>query len=141
MGKRANPMAVKASLTYDIAEAAKALGVTPVTIRNWIKDGLPVMSSRKPFLILGEAVREYLQGKRKANKRPLQPDELFCPSCRDGQKPVGLVVTITQLGSGTSLLKGDCEACGCTNTRMIAMRDRSTFAATFQIATEHHSEP
>lgn len=58
MGKRPNPMAVKATLTYEIAEAARALGVTTATIRNWIKDELPVMSSCKPYLILGEAIRQ-----------------------------------------------------------------------------------
>ncbi len=46
MGKRANPMAVKAALTYEVGEAAKVLGKSPATIRNWIKDGLPVMASQ-----------------------------------------------------------------------------------------------
>ena len=31
MGKRANPMAVKAALTYEIDEAATALGKSPAT--------------------------------------------------------------------------------------------------------------
>lgn len=48
MSKRANSMAVKAALTYDIGEAAKALGKSPATIRNLIKDGLPAMTSCKP---------------------------------------------------------------------------------------------
>ena len=51
MGKRANPMRIKAVLVYTPEEAAKALGKSTATIRNWIKDGLPVMSSRKPMLI------------------------------------------------------------------------------------------
>ena len=47
MSKRANPMAIKTALTYEISEAAFALGKSPATIRNWVKDGLPVLSSRK----------------------------------------------------------------------------------------------
>jgi len=47
MSKRANPMAVKAALTYTVPEAAVVLGKTPTTIRNWIKNGLPAMSSCK----------------------------------------------------------------------------------------------
>jgi hypothetical protein len=61
MGKRANPMAFKATLTYEINEAAAALGKTPATVRSWIKDGLPVLSSRKPYLISGEAIRLFLR--------------------------------------------------------------------------------
>ena len=75
MSKRANPMAVKAALSYEIGEAATALGKTPATIRNWIKDGLPVMSSRKPYLISGAAIREYLRVKYKSAKRPLDPGQ------------------------------------------------------------------
>lgn len=59
MPKRANPMAVKANATYDVFEAARALKVSPATIRNWIKDGLEAMTSTKPYLILGAAIREY----------------------------------------------------------------------------------
>jgi predicted transcriptional regulator len=46
MGKRANPMAVKASLTYEVGEAAAALGKSEATIRNWIKDVLSVMDTK-----------------------------------------------------------------------------------------------
>ncbi|MBB3994747.1 transposase [Sulfitobacter undariae] len=57
MSKRADPMAVKAALTYEIKDAAKTLGVSVSTICNWIKDGLPVMASQKPFLISGAELR------------------------------------------------------------------------------------
>jgi hypothetical protein len=63
MSKRANPMAVKAALTYEVGEAAHALGKSVATIRNWIKDGLPVMTSRKPYLILGADIRSYIKAK------------------------------------------------------------------------------
>ena len=141
MGKRANPMAVKAALTYDINEAAVALGKTPATIRNWHKDGLVVMSSRKPYLISGAAIQEYLRAKYKAAKRPLGPDQLFCPSCRTGRKPVEMAVTITPMASKTALLMGICESCGGGSTRMIARRKASDFAAVFAISKGAGSEP
>ncbi len=141
MGKRANPMAVKAALTYDINEAALALDKTPATIRNWHKDGLVVMSSRKPFLISGAAIQEYLRARYKAAKRPLGPDQLFCPSCRAGRKPWAMAVTITPMASSTSLLKGVCESCASGCTRMIANRNVDTFAAVFTITKEADSEP
>jgi hypothetical protein len=124
-------MAVKAALSYEIAEVASALGKTPATIRNWIKDGLPVMSSRKPYLISGAAIREYLRDKYKAAKRPLDSDQLYCPACRSGQKPVGMAVTLSALTSRTFLLKGICSRCGGTGTRMISTSQVSNFAKTF----------
>ena len=89
MSKRTNPMAVKSALAYTVEEAANALSKTPATIRNWVKDGLPIMASHKPYLISGAAIREYLRAKRKDAKRPLEPDELYCPACRQRAPPNG----------------------------------------------------
>ncbi len=141
MGKRANPMAVKAALAYDINEAARALGVTPATIRNWIKNGLQVMSSRKPYLILGDAIRTYLREQRMNAKRPLGTEELFCLSCGDARKPSKMAVTTTRIGAQTSLLKGICAVCGSTCTRVISVRDASIFSTVFQIAKGPNSAP
>ena len=140
MSKRANPMAVKAVLSYEVGEAAEVLGKTPATIRNWIKDGLPVMSSRKPYLISGAAIREYLRAKYKAAKRPLGLDQFYCPACRCGRQPVGMAATISPLTVRTSLLKGLCSRCDATCTRMISTVKASDLAGTFIIKEEADSE-
>ena len=140
MSKRANPMSVKAALTYEVGEAADALGKTPATIRNWIKDGLPVMASQKPYLISGEALRAYLQAKRKEAKSPLEPNELFCLSCRAGRPPQGMAVTSSPISDKTSLLKGLCSICGARSTRMISNAEASEFAQTFNFKEGEHSE-
>jgi hypothetical protein len=141
MGKRCNPMLIKSALTYDIGEAAQALGVTSATIRNWIKDGLPVMSERKPHLILGDALKSYLRAKRKTSKRPLDADQLFCPSCSAGRRPVGLIVTAALVSPSTQLLKGICPTCGRACSRIISTRDIDTFTRTFNIAKGANGEP
>lgn len=140
MSKRANPMAVKAALTYDVNEAASTLDKTPATIRNWIKDGLPVMKSSKPYLLSGAAIRQYLRSKYRNAKRPLGQTELYCPSCRKGQNPLGLAVNISSLTAGTSLLKGVCSQCDGTCTRMIATAKTAEFAQTFKITEQAKSE-
>jgi transposase-like protein len=126
-------MAVKASLTYTIDEAAQALGKNPATIRNWIRDGLPVMSSCKPYLMSGAAIREYLRAKHKAAKRPLEADQLFCPTCGVGRKPVDMAVCMSKIAPKTNLLKGQCSQCKGTATRMIARSRVTEFAQTFII--------
>ncbi|MBL4766551.1 MAG: helix-turn-helix domain-containing protein [Rhodobacteraceae bacterium] len=133
MTNRANPMAVKSALTYDVNEAAATLGKTPATIRNWVKDGLRVMHSRKSYLISGLAIREYLRAKYKTAKRPLGPEGLFCPGCGDGRKPLDMAVTISPMTERTSLLKGNCSHCGGVSTRMISKAKVADFARTFNI--------
>ena len=139
MGKRANPMAVKAALSYEINEAAQALGKSPATIRNWCKDGLEVMSSRKPYLISGAAILEYLRAKYRAAKCPLDLNQLYCPACRKGRKPVGMAVSLIQMTPKTALLKGPCDQCGGTSTRMISKAKATDFAQTFKITEQADS--
>jgi hypothetical protein len=133
MSKRANPMAVKSALTYDVSEAANALGKSPATIRNWVKDGLPVMSSKKPLLISGLALREYLQAKHRAKKKPLASDELYCPSCGTGRKPDAMAVEGFSDAPKTTRLLGTCSHCGGYSSRIISNSKTDAFAQTFQI--------
>ncbi len=140
MGKRANPMRIKAVLTYTPEEAAKALGKSTATIRNWVKDGLPAMGSCKPMLISGLALQTYIRKKNKAAKRSLEPDELNCFACRIGRKPKGMKAILFPLTPRTSQLKGTCERCGATATRIIALRDIPKFAQTFHLTKSAKSE-
>lgn len=141
MGKRANPMAVKAALTYEVGEAAKAMGKSPATIRNWIKDGLPVMASQKPCLISGAAIREYLRAKYKATKSPLKPNELSCFGCRAGRRPENMIVTAYPNTPKTTRLKGICDRCGGNACRIISNTKAVAFAETFHFAKGASSDP
>lgn len=133
MSKRANPMAVKSALTYDVSEAAKALGKSPATIRNWVRDGLPVMSSKKPLLFSGLALREYLRAKYRAKKTPLASDELYCPSCKTGRKPVAMAVEAFVNSPKTTRLLGTCDRCDGSSSRIISNSKADTFALTFEV--------
>jgi hypothetical protein len=133
-------MAIKSVLTYEISEAAVALGVSVATIRNWIKDGLPVMATKKPFLISGAELRAYLQSKNDSAKKPLNENELNCFHCRAGRKPIGLAVVCHPNTPKTSRLAGECERCGGAASRLISNSRREEFAATFNFKTGTSSE-
>ncbi|SHK90303.1 hypothetical protein SAMN05444414_102193 [Roseovarius marisflavi] len=138
MSKRANPMAVKSALTYDVSEAAKALGKSPATIRNWVKDGLPVMSSKKPLLFSGLALREYLRAKYRAKKTPLASDELYCPSCKTGRKPAAMTVEAFSNSTKTTRLLGICSHCDAYSSRIISNGKSDAFAQTFHVKEGGH---
>lgn len=141
MGKRANPMAVHAALSYEIGEAALALGKTPATIRNWVKDGLPVMSSKKPYLISGAAIRTYLRSKYAKAKCSLQPNQFYCLGCKAGRAPLGASVSIQPITSKTTLLKGTCSDCGGTATRMVSASQACDLSKAFKVKENAPSEP
>ncbi len=134
MAKRPNPRAIKAARTYTVEEAAIALGVSIGTVRTWVKSGLPLMKSQRPFLILGEALRDFLESRAKAKKAPLKPDQLYCLSCKAARKPMGGMVDCIPQSPKTARLFGLCEVCGGTCNRMISNAKIDHFSQIFEVA-------
>jgi hypothetical protein len=134
MAKRPNPRAIRAACTYTIEEAATKLGVTIGTVRGWCKSGLPIMTAKRPYLILGDDLRKYLEGRRKAAKVRLLPDELYCLHCKAGRRPLGLLVDVLPQTSKTARLLGLCEVCGGTCNKMISSAKIDEVRPIFEIA-------
>lgn len=134
MAKRPNPRAIKAARSYTMQEGADALGVTVGAVRGWIRLGLPVMKAQRPFLILGDAFRQFLEDRRSKGKAPLGPDQLYCLTCKQGQSPMGMMVDCLPQTSKTARLVGLCGVCGGTCNRMISRAKLDQFRAIFDLA-------
>lgn len=136
MAKRPNPRAIRSARTYTIEEAAIALNVSMGTIRSWVKSGLPLMKSRRPFLILGASLRSFLEDRAKASKVPLQQDQLYCFTCKAGRTPMGLMVDCIPQTAKTARLLGLCADCGGTCNRMISRTKINHFSQIFCVAVK-----
>jgi len=134
MAKRPNPRSIRAARTYTVEEAAAALGVSIGTVRTWAKSGLPMMKSERPFLILGDSLRDFLSGRSAGGKAKLQPDQLFCFTCKAPRSPMGLLVDIVPQTAKTARLMGLCDVCGGTCNRMISQTATEQFSRIFQVA-------
>ena len=134
MAKRPNPRSIRAARTYTIEEAAEALGVSTGTIRGWVKAGLPIMSSKRPFLILGDAIRRFVEQRRANSKITLQPDQLYCLSCKAGRQPMGLMIDVLPQTTQTARLVGLCDVCGGTCNRMISIAKLDQLRLIFDVA-------
>ena len=109
--RRINPRLIKLHRSYSVEEAARALGAHKNSVRGWIKDGLPTIDRSRPSLILGQDLRGYLEGKRKAAKRPCPPGTLYCFKCRQPRAPAMGMVEATRQNATTGNLSAICEAC------------------------------
>ncbi len=90
MGKRyPNPRLVKIHRSYKVEEIARLLGKHKNTVRNWIKNGLATIDDKRPMLILGKDLVEFLQASRRKNKQSCKPGELYCVRCRVPKYPAG----------------------------------------------------
>lgn len=133
MAKRPKTRAIKAARTYTMEEAATSLGVTTATIRSWANSGLPMMTSQRPYLILGEELRRFLEDRAASAKMPLQPDQLYCLRCKAGRVPMGLLVDCIPQTPTTARLLGLCETCGGTCNRMISRSKINHFSQIFEV--------
>jgi hypothetical protein len=134
MAKRPNPRAIRAARTYTIEEAAIALNVSIGTVRSWLGAGLPILASKRPYLILGDALRSFLEARRKTSRAKLLPDQLYCLRCKAGRRPFGLMVDILPQTDKTSRLFGLCEVCGGTCNRMISNTTINEIRPIFELA-------
>lgn len=70
-------------MSYTIEEICEALGVTPKTCYRWIGSGLPTIpESKKPILIFGSELKEFIREKRKKRKVSLGRSQFYCLKCR-----------------------------------------------------------
>ncbi len=120
MARRAKASRIKKNLTYSISEAAEELGLSIATIRNWIKQGLPIQKDQRPYLIYGSDLRNFITQKNKARKSPLLDGELRCFTCKASRKPQNDAVTYTRQTAKTGRIRGVCGVCGGKCARIIS---------------------
>jgi hypothetical protein len=134
MAKRPNPRAVKAARTYTMMDGADALGVSVGKVRGWIRQGLPVMKTQRPYLILGDALRQFLEHRRGKAKAPLGPDQLYCLTCKQAQTPLGMMADCLPMTPKTARLVGLCGVCSSTFSRLVSRADLPRYNLIFDVA-------
>lgn len=83
-----NPNKCKIHRSYSVEEVAVLYATHKNTVRNWLKKGLPVCDDKRPLLILGTDLKQFLKQQREENKRKCKPSELYCLKCREPRMAV-----------------------------------------------------
>lgn len=123
--KRINPRLIKLHRSYTVEDISARLGVHKNTVRGWQRNGLEPIDKARPVMFTGKTVRAYLEGKRKAAKRPCPPGTFYCLKCRIPQSPALGMVDYTPRNALSGNLSALCGACGTMMNRRAAF---ATFA-------------
>jgi hypothetical protein len=106
-----NHRLAKIHRSYTVEEVARLFGVHRNSVRDWRKQGLPVIDNTRPALIRGEDLGDFLRKRRQANKRPCAPGQLYCLRCRVPQRPAdGRALYRPRTSTGGNLI-GVCPVC------------------------------
>lgn len=75
-----NPNLIKETLSYSTQEIADLLNIHKRTVQEWHKEGLPRIDSRKPFLVLGSNLKEFIRSRQNKRKQKCRINEFYCMS-------------------------------------------------------------
>ena len=122
MGKRyPNPGLVKIHRSYTVEEIARLLSKHKNTIRNWIKGGLSTIDEKRPALIQGQVLFDFLRSQRGKNKRHCMPGELYCVRCRKPRIPSENWAEYLPVTETIGNLKAICPDCDSIMNRRVSL--------------------
>jgi predicted transcriptional regulator len=109
--RRPNYRLVKIHRNYTVEEIARLFGAHKNTVRQWFKSGLKTLDRRRPLLVHGSDLSQFLRDRKQKNKRPCQPGEFYCLRCRVPRPPAGEMAEYIPVTCAMGNLAGICPEC------------------------------
>jgi len=109
--KRFDARRVKIHRSYAVEEAARVLRSHKNTVRNWLGDGLEPIDERRPILIQGAKLKEYLDTRRRRSRSPCGPGQIYCLGCRAPKHPMAATAEYIPITPTSGNLSACCPDC------------------------------
>ncbi len=110
--QRINPRLAKQHRTYTVDEIARLFGLHKQTVRGWLKAGLQPIDNKRPLLVRGDVLAEFLAKRREARRVRCPPGTLYCAPCRAARRPLDGKVECVGVSPVAGNLRGVCPTCG-----------------------------
>ena len=130
---RHNPRLAKINRPYTTEQISDLFGVHKKTVLNWIKDGLLVAVKKRPMLIMGADIREYLVNKQKRQRRPCGPGQIYCVACKKPQNPQGGLAELSHVNNLVGDLTGTCPGCSRRIYRKVSLAKEATWIGNLKL--------
>jgi len=129
---------IKESLNYCVKDIAERFCVHKRTVQTWLKEGLPAIKDKKPYLVLGYELKEFIKNRQQKRKVPCKVDELYCCKCKAPRKSLNNTVDIKILNEKKLLIKGVCPVCNIKTNKILSIKSISEIQTTFTVQTIHN---
>lgn len=111
MARRVSARKVRTHSQYTYEQAADLLGLSVQTVRLWRGAGLQVLVSQKPHLILGFALKDFLNKRATKRARRLERDQFLCMACNEPRRASGGIADYLPYTDARGRLEVLCEDC------------------------------
>jgi hypothetical protein len=130
---------VKSHESYTVDEVARNQGVAKGTVRRWLKTGLPALNEKRPCLILGGDLVDFLKG-RKTPKQTCKPEECYCFRCKAPRKPAFAEAEYQPITPTNGQLIALCE-CSTLMHKRVSLATLDALKGILQITIRQQAKP
>lgn len=109
--RKYNARRISLKISYSVQEVAELFGIHKNAALNWIKAGLKIIDQKKPYLINGAELVEFLNTRQKKRKHKCKPDEFYCFKCRLPRRPLPGSILITLRNVHRLKISAKCSDC------------------------------
>ena len=139
MPKRVSARKIKIHNQYTYEQASAELDVTVQTVRLWRKSGLDVLDSQKPHLILGFALKDFLNERANKPKRRLARDQFLCMTCNAPRRAYGGMADYLPYTDARGRLEALCEVCEGLCGKFVSPRHCTELSPILTISIRHRN--
>ena len=141
MAKHFKLRGIRIHQSYEVGEVAEIVDASEQTVRRWISNGLPVLNSMRPVLILGFELKSYLEELQAKPKSDAALGAIMCMSCRKRQMPFGLMVDYIPTSDTSGRLEAMCGECEGVCMRFTSKASLPVLATVLDITHVSCDEP
>ena len=110
--KRYSLRGICKSRVYTYKSAARIVGVSLATFRKWPKEGLQVITDKRPYLVRGADLIDFLTKRMARNRHPMEQGQFLCMSCKGPRHAASGSIGYLPQTNLTGRLSALCGACG-----------------------------
>lgn len=111
MFKYYNYKLIESNRSYSSEKIKKLLGIREQTIREWINQGKLECVSKKPILIYGAILKEFIKSRNESHKKTLEFNQMKCLKCKAISIPKDNQISIYNNKNGSIRATGICQNC------------------------------
>jgi hypothetical protein len=130
-----NTRLIKRDCGYFVSEISDLFRLHPNAVRRWIKSGLRTVDDRRPVLVHGGDLIDFLDTRQAQRKQKCATDEFYCCRCRRPRRPLFNRVEIKIRHETKINLSGVCASCSARMNRVGSVARIEEYTRAFIVQT------